>query len=99
MLEKGIVKLRRNFTDRIIRDIGKEISVDEKDEIQTGGSSRVKIYLNQKINLLVNSPKERVLLGILPQHHNMHIEGDLISPQFFHTVKSLTRSLITIQII
>ncbi len=58
VLEKGIVKIRRNFTDRIIRDIGKEVSVNEKDEIQTSRSSRVKILLNQKnetIQLYSNS--------------------------------------------
>lgn len=54
VLETGIVKLRRNYTDRIIRVKGQEILLNEKDEIQTAENTKVRLFLRQK--------KESILL-------------------------------------
>ena len=47
-LEKGLFKLRRNAIDTVYRESGKTISVEDRDEIQTGGDTQVKIHLNAK---------------------------------------------------
>ena len=48
VVEKGIVKLRSNFKDRVIRPGPDEIPVNAGDEIQTGPDTRVKVFLSQK---------------------------------------------------
>lgn len=48
VVEKGIIKLRRNTIDRIIRESDREIPVEAKDEIQTGKTTRVKLMLREK---------------------------------------------------
>ena len=48
VVEKGIVKLRSNFKDRVIRPGPDEIPVNTGDEIQTGSDTRVKVFLSQK---------------------------------------------------
>ena len=48
VVEEGIIKLRSNMQDRIIRAGDDEVQVLASDEIQTGKSTRVKLYLNDK---------------------------------------------------
>jgi hypothetical protein len=48
LLEKGLVKVRRNNVDTIYRDQGQTVSVQNLDEIQTGFDTRVTIRLTGK---------------------------------------------------
>ncbi|MCP4755352.1 MAG: FecR domain-containing protein [Proteobacteria bacterium] len=47
VLEKGFVKIRRNFIDTIYKDTGKQIPVHEKDEIQTGINTLVQVNIDK----------------------------------------------------
>ena len=48
LLEKGLVKVRRNNVDTIYRDQGQTVTVQNMDEIQTGFDTRVTIQLTGK---------------------------------------------------
>ena len=48
LLEKGLVKVRRNNIDTVYRDQGQTIPVQNQDEIQTGIETRVTIQLTGK---------------------------------------------------
>lgn len=48
-LEKGMVRLRRLSKDTIYRKPGLKITVNNKDEIQTGNNTRVKIILDNQV--------------------------------------------------
>ncbi|MCP4755123.1 MAG: FecR domain-containing protein [Proteobacteria bacterium] len=54
-LEKGIVKVRRNLVDAIYREPGKQVPVHNRDEIQTGTNTRVRIDLTDKEENIVLS--------------------------------------------
>jgi len=52
ILKKGMVKLRRAGADTIHREVGKEISLSNLDEIQTGADSQVSIHLTAKGDII-----------------------------------------------
>ncbi|MCP4756427.1 MAG: FecR domain-containing protein [Proteobacteria bacterium] len=58
VLEKGIIKHRRNLIDKIYQKTGQKVPLDNKDEVQTGKSTRITIFLQDKkevINMYSNS--------------------------------------------
>ncbi len=52
VIESGIIKHRRNHTDRIYQKPDKKISLNNKDEIQTGKNTRVRIFLRSKNEII-----------------------------------------------
>ncbi|MBU3915494.1 FecR domain-containing protein [bacterium] len=58
ILERGIIKIRRNMIDKVYRQTNQQIPVDARDEIQTGRETKARIYLRQEdeqIDLYSNS--------------------------------------------
>ena len=57
-LEKGTIKLRRDFDDRFYQEAGKEIPIQYGDEIQTGKDTRALLFFTEQqntVNLFSNT--------------------------------------------
>ena len=61
-LEKGSVKLRRQATERVIQEQGVQIPLEEKDELQTGPGTMVKVHLSAKEDEIILSSNTLFLI-------------------------------------
>ena len=61
-LEKGVVKLRRQNVETVIQERGVQIPLDEKDALQTGSGTEVKVHLSAKKDDIILASNTRFLL-------------------------------------